>query len=125
MLSEEVAMVWDTDVYDLDYVRESRRTAWTRRGPIRWDGRVGYSILGPDAPTAGFPRMFHRRVFWLKPHDRGASSDGAYEAGAPVEAVDPRTVAPGMPVGSRNVCLGNRWFTRLDTTFRLAKPTCF
>ena len=96
-LSHEIAIVWETDVYQLDYVRETWTTAWTRRGPIRWNGRVGYSILGPEAPNAGYHRMFHRRVFWLKHHDRHPSSDGAYEAGAPVEAEDPLTVAPGIP----------------------------
>ena len=96
-ITHEVAIVWDVNPYELDWVRETRTTASTRRGPIRCPGRIGYSILGPDAPNAGYARMFHRRVFWLKPHDRGASSDSGYQVGAPVEAVDPTTVAPGIP----------------------------
>ena len=95
-LSQEVAIVWDIDVNELDYVRETWTLAWTRAGPIRWGGRVGYSILRPDASNAGYPRMFHRRVFWLKPHDRPTDTDGPYKGSLPVEAVDPRTVAPGI-----------------------------
>jgi hypothetical protein len=34
-------------------------------------------------------------VFWLLPHDRDTDPEGLYATGAPAEAVDPRTLAPG------------------------------
>ncbi len=89
-LSHEVAIVWEVDVQDLPFVRESWAAPWTRQRPFRWPGRVGYSILAPDAPNAGYPRLFHRRVFWLKPGDLER------RIGIPAEAVDPRTVGPGL-----------------------------
>ncbi|MFB7370330.1 DUF6009 family protein [Streptomyces sp. NPDC056222] len=47
----------------------------------------------PSAPDA--PGAFARRVFWVKEHDR-SRPDGVYNSGALTEAVDPRTVAPGV-----------------------------
>jgi hypothetical protein len=34
-------------------------------------------------------------VFWLLPHDRDTAPAGLYSSGAPAEAIDPRTLAPG------------------------------
>ncbi|GHF56250.1 hypothetical protein GCM10010504_25520 [Streptomyces griseus] len=42
------------------------------------------------------PGRFIRRVFWVKEYDRSEQPDGTYGTAAPSEAVDPRTVAPGV-----------------------------
>ncbi|MEU0035520.1 DUF6009 family protein [Streptomyces sp. NPDC006333] len=39
---------------------------------------------------------FIRRVFWLKDYGRSERPDGKYERSPSSEAVDPRTVAPGV-----------------------------
>ncbi|MDH6707394.1 hypothetical protein P3T27_004131 [Kitasatospora sp. MAA19] len=57
---------------------------------------VGYAILGPDARSSRASGTFRRRVFWLLPHDRDQDPEGLYSTGVPSEAVDPRTVAPGV-----------------------------
>jgi hypothetical protein len=97
---EEDGIVWEIDISRADYVREWIVPAATRRRPIAWRGpgcRVGYSVLRPDADSGGYPRQFFRRVFWLKDCDRYYQPNGTYRTGAPMEAVDPLTVAPGVP----------------------------
>jgi hypothetical protein len=97
-IAHESGLVWLEDVDGLDYVRQSLDRLPTRRGrPVyHRDGRmVGYAVLGPDAKPSRSSGTFRRRVFWLLPHDRDAVPDGLYTRGAPAEAVDPRTLAPG------------------------------
>jgi hypothetical protein len=94
----EAALVWLEDVSGLDYVRQSLDRLPTRRGRPAYhrDGRmVGYAQLGLGAKPSRSSGTFRRRVFWLLPHDRDSEPDGLYATGAPAEAVDPRTVAPG------------------------------
>lgn len=98
-LRHESDIEWTEDITRLDYVREYI-DAWacTRRRPVPWRGpgrRVGYSLLTADAPNNGQPGFFTRRVFWVNDHDRSEQPEGIYRTGAPVEAVDPRTVRPG------------------------------
>ncbi|MDL2077845.1 DUF6009 family protein [Streptomyces sp. GXMU-J15] len=99
-LEHEDGIVWTEDVEAFDYVRQSvELSASTRRNPVAWRGngrRVGYAVLRPDAPSGGVPGKFVRRVFWVKEHDRSEQPDGMYKRAAPSEAVDPRTVAPGV-----------------------------
>ncbi|MFJ2098373.1 DUF6009 family protein [Streptomyces anulatus] len=75
------------------------RYTWVRsRKPVGWNGtgrRVGCSVLKSDAPSGDTGR-FVRRVFWVKDYDRSEQPDGMYKTSAPSEAVDPRTVAPGV-----------------------------
>lgn len=90
--------VWLEDISTLDYVRQSLDRLPTRRGKPAYhrDGRmVGYALLGPGAKPSRSSGTFRRRVFWLLPHDRDTNPEGLYETGAPAEAVDPRTLAPG------------------------------
>jgi hypothetical protein len=97
-IAHETAVVWLEDVSGLDYVRQSLDRLPTRRGKPAYhrNGRmVGYAQLGPDAKPSRFSGTFRRRVFWLLPHDRDTAPEGLYATGAPAEAVDPRTVAPG------------------------------
>ena len=97
-LVHEDDLVWLEDISTLDYVRQSLDRLPTRRGkpPYHRDGRmVGYALLGPDAKPSRSSGTFRRRVFWLLPHDRDTDPEGLYATGAPAEAVDPRTLAPG------------------------------
>lgn len=96
-LTYEDAIVWLEDIDPLDYVRElvSECFHFRQRKPAKGfsPGRlVGYSTLGKDA--IGRNRFFTRRLFWIADHDRSEQPDGVYRTGAPVEAVDPRSVRP-------------------------------
>ncbi|MFD7085918.1 DUF6009 family protein [Streptomyces sp. NPDC002181] len=95
---QEVDLVWLEDISRLDYVRQSLDRLPTRRGRPAYhrDGRmVGYALLGPKAKPSRSSGTFRRRVFWLLPHDRDTAPEGLYATGAPAEAVDARTLAPG------------------------------
>jgi hypothetical protein len=97
-LVHEADFVWLEDMSALDYVRQSLDRLPTRRGKPAYhrDGRmVGYALLGPGAKPSRSSGTFRRRVFWLLPHDRDTDPEGLYATGAPAEAVDPRTLAPG------------------------------
>ncbi|GGQ39461.1 hypothetical protein GCM10010266_73280 [Streptomyces griseomycini] len=98
-IRDETELVWLEDVEELDYVRQSLDRLPTRRGRPAYhrDGRmIGYARLGPRARPSRSSGTFRRRVFWLLPHDRDTDPDGLYASGAPAEAVDPRTLAPGV-----------------------------
>ena len=100
-VAQEVEIVWLEDPVDLDYVRQALDKVNTRKGKPRYerDGRlIGYSNLGPKAPRSADSGLFARRTFYLLPHDRPNRPDDPecpYKVGSPLEAVDPRTVAPG------------------------------
>jgi len=99
-LAHEESIVWAEDAEKFDYVRQSvELSVSTRRRPVPWHGtgrRVGYAVLRSDAPSGDVPGKFVRRVFWVKDHDRSEQPEGTYKCSAPSEAVDPRTVAPGV-----------------------------
>ncbi|MER7847416.1 DUF6009 family protein [Kitasatospora sp. NPDC096077] len=97
VLSHEEEVVWLEDLSALDYVRQTIDKTPRRRGKPRWmrDGRmVGYAELDGGAEADPDSGLHRRRVFFLLPHDRDLDPDGLYAAGAPGEAVDPRTVRP-------------------------------
>ncbi|MFB7031430.1 MULTISPECIES: DUF6009 family protein [unclassified Streptomyces] len=97
-ICDESELVWLENVEDLDYVRQSLDRLPTRRGRPAYhrDGRmIGYAQLSPQAKASRSSGTFRRRVFWLLPHDRDNDPEGLYATGAPAEAVDPRTLAPG------------------------------
>lgn len=108
MLVYEDRIVWLEDVTKLRYVRE-RVDSYARRrraGPSYWrrvlhPGRlVGYADLKPDAPNVGGlggRGCFARRYFWVTEWDADSGQGPYLPTGAPVEAVDPLTVAPGLP----------------------------
>lgn len=98
-ISAETEIVWLEDITDLDYVRQSLDRLSTRTGKPAYTrpGRlVGYAVLGASAKASRSSGTFRRRVLWLLPHDRDTAPDGLYSTGAPVEAVDPRTIAAGV-----------------------------
>jgi uncharacterized protein DUF6009 len=104
-MTHEAEIVWEEDISGLDYVRVYRLPTKGRRRISKWtlEGRrVGNAVLKPDAPcdrdTYACPLRgrFTRRVFYLKDHDRDRDPGGVYKTGCPVDAVDPRTVRPGV-----------------------------
>jgi hypothetical protein len=102
-LTGEAEVVWLEDPEGLDYVRQALDKVGTRRGRPRYerDGRlVGYTNLATSADRDPDSGLFTRRTFFLLPHDRDNAPQGPYEVGAPGEAVDPRTIAPGK-VGAK------------------------
>jgi hypothetical protein len=123
-LQHEVGIIWVEDITALDYVREDLWT-WcaSRQQRPPWDGHdgrmIGYGVLAADAPHNGYPGQFSRRVFWLNTHDR--DSGRMYLTGAPMEAVDPRTVAPGVPGVLTDHALGLR-FSRGNDAVLLSSP---
>lgn len=104
-LTEEVEVVWLENVDKLDYVRQSLDRVNSRSGKPRYDrdGRlVGYTNLAKDAARDPDSGLYPRRAFFLLPHDRDSHPKGDYAVGAPGEAIDPRTVAPGR-AGSKTL----------------------
>ncbi|MFE5482942.1 DUF6009 family protein [Streptomyces sp. NPDC056527] len=102
-LTHEDNVVWLEDPEGLDYVRQALDKTPRRRGKPRYhrDGRmIGFAELSDTAEADPDSGLQKRRVFYLLPHDRDAEPDGLYRAGAPGEAVDPRTIQPGH-VGSK------------------------
>jgi Family of unknown function (DUF6009) len=112
ILGEE-EIVWllpQKEIDRLAFVREMVVYAASRRGPIKLRGKyatlVGYSTIRRGCQTRGIQvGCFIRRMWFLKGHDRIQTGGG--RAGAPCEAVDPSTVAPGVP-GQRTERV-NRW----------------
>jgi len=97
-IEDESEIKWLMDISNMDYVRQSMDIYCSRRNtkPRHTSGTlVGYAILKPDTPTYE-NRHYRRRFFWLKEHDRYYEPEGIYKTGAPTEAVDPRTVTPGV-----------------------------
>lgn len=98
--ADEECIIWEEDIDALDYVRWNTTYAGTRRRPVPWRGegrRVGYAVLTKHAENnTGHRGYFYRRVFFLRDHDRDRQPEGVYATGAPIEAVDPRTVRPGV-----------------------------
>ncbi|RKS96955.1 hypothetical protein BX286_7142 [Streptomyces sp. 3211.6] len=96
-LTHEDRVVWLEDPAGLDYVRQALDKTPRRRGKPRYyrDGRmVGFAELCDTSEADPDSGLQKRRVFYLLPHDRDAEPDGLYRAGAPGEAVDPRTIEP-------------------------------
>lgn len=108
-MTHEEEIVWVDDPGKYDYVREGVTVHPTRRRPVIQPGRVvGYGVLRAGAPNCGHPGTFKRRVFWVRPHDRSEEPDGVYMGGLPAEAVDPRTVAAGVPGKTGRITMKNK-----------------
>ncbi|GAA3487719.1 MULTISPECIES: DUF6009 family protein [Streptomyces] len=91
----EARIVWLEDISTLEYVRQAVHGTPYRIGKPPFDGLgrlVGYAELGPRVERDPETSLFHRRVFYLVPHDRDSAPDGDYKTGSPGEAVDPQTV---------------------------------
>ena len=98
-LQLESELVWLDDISKYDYVRVIEQTVMSRVGlpKTRHIGyrTVGYTNLRAEARSSRF-RLLTKRVFFVKSHDRSEQPDGVYKTGCPIEAVDPRTLAPGI-----------------------------
>jgi hypothetical protein len=102
-LSQEVAIVWvegwETVDATYDYVRwmfeKTRNRTGQPRGSMRAGRIVGYAELGESAEPTEPSRRYRRRVFYVKDNDRSEPS-GQYQDATPHEAVDPRTLRPGL-----------------------------
>ena len=97
-LVHELDIIWFEDIDEIDYVRQD---AFLLRGrstaPPRHAGErriIGYATVDHASRRVGGYCL--RRVFWLNPYDRALDPCGPYFRGVPVEAVDPRTVRPGV-----------------------------
>ncbi|MFJ1878933.1 DUF6009 family protein [Streptomyces chartreusis] len=94
-LTGESKIIWLEDTAALEYVRQAVHGTPYRRGKPSFDGLgrlVGYAELSSSVERDPETSLFHRRVFYLVPHDRDSAPDGDYRTGSPGEAVDPRTV---------------------------------
>ncbi|MCZ0984300.1 DUF6009 family protein [Streptomyces sp. x-45] len=92
----EATIVWLEDITTLEYVRQAVHGTPYRVGKPPFDGLgrlVGYAELAPTVQRDPETSLFHRRVFFLVPHDRDSAPNGDYRTGSPGEAVDPLTVA--------------------------------
>ncbi|MFF9340352.1 DUF6009 family protein [Streptomyces sp. NPDC014773] len=99
-LVHEAGVVWLENHERLDYVRQALDKTKRRdtTPPYARDGRmVGFALLDEGAAPDPDSGLYRRRVFFLLSHDRDSLPDGLYREGAPGEAVDPRTIAPGKP----------------------------
>lgn len=101
----EERIVWllsEAELQALPYIREGLYQFSRRRGRPKWgDGRLlGYAELRGLQRGEHYSPCVPRRVFWLANHDRALCPDGVYNTAgghAPSEAVDPLTVAVGVP----------------------------
>ncbi len=93
-LAYEASIVWMQEIDELPFVRETMITgAQSRSGKLRASGVgriVGYAKLSDDAPIDSEGHGFRRRFFFLKEHDLQRDR-------IPRQAVDPRSVLPGIP----------------------------
>lgn len=89
-----------------EYVREAIVHRARRRGRVGFRGPtlgrkvVGYGELHRNAEgdeCAARSARYPRRLLYLEPHDRALDPTGVYVEDAPLEAVDPTTVRPGVP----------------------------
>jgi hypothetical protein len=93
-LLHEHEIVWLRPIEELPrYVREAYVPAespyFVDPDELSARGVVGYAETSPVMRyLADSPRIL-RRIFWIKTCD-------PYEEGAPVDAVDPRTIRPGL-----------------------------
>ncbi|MGW6144418.1 DUF6009 family protein [Streptomyces sp. NPDC055140] len=102
-LSQEVGIVWveGQEVVEAtyDYVRwmfeKTRNRTGRPSGAMRAGRIVGYAELSGNAEPTEPSRRYRRRVFYVKDNDR-SEPDGQYQDATPHEAVDPRTVLPGV-----------------------------
>ncbi|MYT69671.1 MULTISPECIES: DUF6009 family protein [unclassified Streptomyces] len=95
----ESKIVWLEDIAGLESVRQAVHGTPYRKGKPNFGGLgrlVGYAELAPSVERDPHTSLFHRRVFYLVPHDRDSEPDGDYRTGSPGEAVDPQTVDMGQ-----------------------------
>lgn len=102
-IADEVEIVWieggDVVMERYDYVRQMLEKTPRKTGKPRRNMRavriIGYANLAADAEPTEPSGRYQRRMFYVQSNDR-SEPDGQYQNATPHEAVDPRTVAPGV-----------------------------
>jgi len=93
-LAYEKSIVWLENIDAVRFVRAVEvRCARSRRGPLSLStGQrvIGYAKLTADAPRDPRTESFTRRLFYLK------TSDADEPSSIPPDALDPRTILPGV-----------------------------
>ncbi len=93
-LAYERSILWLEDIDTVRFVRTVEvRCARSRRGALNLNSGervIGYAKLTTDAPRDRETDCYTRRLFYLKPSDTDEGSR------VPQDAVDPRTVLPGV-----------------------------
>ncbi len=112
-LAYEKSILWLQDIDSVRFVRTvDVRCARSRRGALNLstgERVIGYSKLTPDAPRDRETHCYTRRLFYLKPSDTDELSR------VPVDAVDPRTVLPGVHGETPIIAVGPLGHTSHDT----------
>lgn len=112
-LAYEKSIVWLKDIEGVRFVRTvDVRCARSRRGALNLstgERVIGYSKLTPDAPRNRETDCFTRRLFYLKP------SDSDKQSRVPQDAVDPRTILPGVRGETPVIAVGPLGQISLDT----------
>jgi hypothetical protein len=95
VLAHETRIVWLLDPSRFAYVRQAAIVTRTPSGlPSSYLGGTRLLVGYSEVRTSG-RGLYRRRIFYLRDTDRDLDPLGAYRYGAPVEAVDPMTVAAG------------------------------
>ena len=93
-LAYERSILWIKNIDHVRFVRTVEvRCARSRRGALNLSSGervIGYAKLTSNAPRDRKTDCFTRRLFYLKP------SDSDEQSSVPKDAVDPRTILPGV-----------------------------
>ena len=112
-LAYEKSILWLKDIKGVRFVRTVEvRCARSRRGALNLstgERVIGYAKLTANAPRDRQTDCFTRRLFYLKPSDTEAQSS------VPKDAVDPRTILPGVRGEMPVITIGPLGHTALDT----------
>ena len=99
----ENSVVWLEDASDFDYIRE---IPWVVVDPYQIPPLLhpGYRMIAFTRLVPGLKEVegknYMRRYFELRPVDRDSDPNGTYSRESrccPSEAVEPKTVSPGVP----------------------------
>lgn len=112
-LAYEKSIMWLEDIDPIRFVRTVEvRCARSRRGALNLstgERVIGYAKLTPDAPRDPKTDHYTRRLFYLK------ASDTDPRSSVPPDAVDPRTILPGVRGHAPIMTAGPRDHTVPDT----------
>ncbi|HJN09764.1 MAG TPA: DUF6009 family protein [Pirellulaceae bacterium] len=112
-LAYEKSILWLKNIDAVRFVRTVEvRCARSRRGALNLstgERVIGYAKLTSNAPRDPNTDCYTRRLFYLKPSDTGE------QLGVPPDAVDPRTILPGVRGETPIMPMGPLGHTAHDT----------
>ena len=112
-LAYEKSILWLENIDTFRFVRTVEvRCSRSRRGPLNLstgERVIGYAKLTPDAPRDPNTDNYTRRLFYLNPTDVDPL------ASVPPDAIDPRTVLPGLPGKAPIITVGPPGHTAHET----------